>query len=201
MIRRPPRSTQPTTLFPYTTLFRSLFFGLIIGELVLVFVISGRITRLAPATAAGLFLLYSALNGVTLSGIFIAYAASTVTKAFVATAVMFAAMSVYGATTKKDLTGWGSILFMALIGVIVASVVNIFLRSSGLEFIISVVGVLLFTGLTAYDVQRIKGMTETFATQGELAAGRIKILGALTLYLDFINLFLMLLRFFGSSRD
>ena len=178
-----------------------LFFGLIIAELALVFTIASRITRLAPTTAAGLFLLYSALNGATLSVVLVAYTAASVTQAFLAATVLFGVMGVYGYTTKRDLSAWGSFLFMGLIGVIIASVINIFLRSSGLEFMISIIGVLVFTGLTAYDTRRIKELTMTAGLQGERAASRVKIYGALTLYLDFINLFLMLLRFFGASRD
>lgn len=178
-----------------------VFFGLIIGELALVFYLSARITKLAPSTAAGIFLLYSALNGATLSVVLIAYSTASVTNAFVTTAVMFGAMSIYGATTKKDLSGWGSFLFMGLIGIVVALLINIFLQSSMMQLVISIIGVIVFTGLTAYDTQKIKVMSETVGQQGEFAAKRVKIFGALTLYLDFINLFLMLLRFFGGSRD
>ena len=178
-----------------------VFFGLIIGELGLVFYLSARITKLHPATAAGLFMFYSALNGATLSVVLLLYSQAAVAQAFISCAVMFGAMSIYGYTTKKDLASWGTFLFMGLIGVIIASVVNIFVASSAMEFIISLVGVVVFTGLTAYDTQRIKEMSVTIGSQGEWAAGRVKIFGALTLYLDFINLFLMLLRFFGGSRD
>lgn len=178
-----------------------VFFGMIIGELGLVFYLSARITKLHPATAAGLFMFYSALNGATLSVVLLVYSQAAVAQAFISCAVMFGAMSVYGYTTKKDLSSWGTFLFMGLIGVIIASVINIFIASSAMEFIISLIGVVVFTGLTAYDTQRIKEMSVTIGSQGEWAAGRIKIFGALTLYLDFINLFLMLLRFFGGSRD
>ena len=178
-----------------------VFFGLIIGELALVFIIASRITRLAPSTAAGLFLLYSAINGATLAAILRVYTGQSVTNAFISAAAMFAAMSIYGYTTKRDLSGWGSFLFMGLIGIIIASVVNIFIGSSALEFAISGIGILIFTGLTAYDTAKIKQMSLTIGQQGEYAAQRVKIYGALSLYLDFINLFLMLLRFFGGSRD
>jgi len=178
-----------------------LFFGLIIAELGLVFTLASRITRLAPATAAGLFLLYSALNGATLSVVLLAYTASSVTQAFFTCAAMFGAMSLYGYTTRRDLSSWGSFLFMGLIGVIIASLINIFVGSAAMEFAISVIGVLVFTGLTAYDTRRIKELALTAGSQGELAAGRVKIYGALSLYLDFINLFLMLLRLFAGSRD
>jgi len=178
-----------------------IFFGLIIGEVALVFYLAARITKLAPATAAALFLLYSALNGATLSVVLLAYTGQAVTNAFFCTAGMFAIMSVWGYTTKRDLSSWGSFLFMGLIGIIIASVVNIFLGSTMMELAISAIGVLVFTGLTAYDTKQIREMSETIAMQGQYAAQRVKIYGALRLYLDFINLFLMLLRFFGASRD
>lgn len=178
-----------------------IFFGLIIGELGLVFFLAARITKLAPTTAAALFLLYSALNGATLSVVLLVYTGKAVTNAFLCAAGMFAAMSIWGYTTKRDLSSWGSFLFMGLIGVIIASIVNMFLGSAMMEFVISAIGILVFTGLTAYDTKHIREMSETVAMQGQYAAQRVKIYGALKLYLDFINLFLMLLRFFGASRD
>jgi uncharacterized protein len=178
-----------------------LLFGLIIVELGIVVAISAAIHKLSAATATGLFLFYSALNGVTLSFIFLVYTAASITTTFVVCAGMFGAMSIYGLTTKKDLTSWGSFLFMGLIGIIIASVVNIFLRSPAMHFVISGVGVLVFVGLTAYDTQKLKNMGESAPMGDSLALRRGTILGALTLYLDFINLFLMLLRFFGQSRD
>ena len=175
---------------------RLVFYGLILGELGLVIAISGAINRLSAATASLLFLLYAALNGVTMSVIFAVYTAESVSSTFVITAATFGAMSAYGYLTKRDLTGWGSFLFMGLIGVVIASLVNIFTRSSAVSWIISAVGVIVFTGLTAYDTWKIKAM----ASQG--AGGRKPaILGALTLYLDFINLFLSLLRIMGRKRD
>jgi uncharacterized protein len=178
-----------------------VFFGLIIGELVLVMVISMAIARLSAATASLLFLLYSALNGVTLSAVLLAYTGASVVSAFVICAGMFGAMSIYGLVTGKDLTSWGSFLFMGLIGILLASVVNIFVKSSGMDFIISGIGVLVFVGLTAYDTQKLKIMGESAPNDDATAVRRGTILGALTLYLDFINLFLMLLRLFGSRRD
>lgn len=178
-----------------------LFFGLIIGEFALVFYLAARITKLAPSTAAGLFLLYSALNGVTLSIVLLAYTASDVSQAFIVTAATFGAMSIYGYVTKRDLSGMGSFLTMGVIGLVIAMVVNMFVRSTQMEMIISVIGVLIFTALTAYDTQKIKVMSQTIAGQGEYAAGRVKVYGALNLYLDFINLFLFMLRFMGGSRD
>ena len=178
-----------------------LFWGLLIGELIMVMAIAGAINKLSAATASGLFLLYSALNGVTLSFIFLVYTQASIVSTFFICAAMFGAMSVYGLVTKKDLTSWGSFLFMGLVGVIIASVVNIFLQSSAMHFIIGIAGVLIFTGLTAYDTQQLKVMGESAPADDATAVRRGTILGALRLYLDFINLFLMLLRLFGSSRS
>jgi FtsH-binding integral membrane protein len=174
---------------------RLLFYGLVIGELALVFVLSGAINKLSEATATLLFVAYSALNGVTLSFVALVYTASSITSTFVITAGMFGAMSVYGYMTKRDLTSWGSFLFMGLIGVVIASIVNIFMASSAVSWVISGIGVIVFTGLTAYDTWKIKELAAA-GTTGRKPA----ILGALTLYLDFINLFLMLLRFTGNRR-
>jgi FtsH-binding integral membrane protein len=172
-----------------------VFYGLMIGELALVFVLSGAINKLSATAATLIFIAYSALNGITLSVVAMVYTSSSITSTFVTTAGMFGAMSAYGYMTKRDLTSWGSFLFMGLIGVVIASVVNIFVGSSAVSWIISGIGVIVFTGLTAYDTWKIKEM----AAQG--AEGRKPaILGALTLYLDFINLFLMLLRFTGNRR-
>ncbi len=178
-----------------------LFFGLIIGELVLVFTISGAISKLSASVATVLFIMYSALNGVTLSTIFIIYTQTSIVKTFFITAGMFGAMSLYGYTTSKDLTSWGSFLFMGLIGVIIASVVNMFFKSSQMEFVISIIGIIVFIGLTAYDTQKLKEMGENAPLDRKSTLQKGTILGALTLYLDFINLFLLLLRFFGSSRE
>jgi FtsH-binding integral membrane protein len=137
-----------------------------------------------------------------LSVIFLAYTSSSIAATFFITAGMFGAMAVYGLVTKRDLSAWGSFLFMGLIGIIIASVVNIFLQSSAVSWVVSMIGVLVFTGLTAYDVQKIKRIGEEgIMSQGNEAIRKGSIMGALTLYLDFINLFLMLLRFFGGSRD
>lgn len=178
-----------------------VFFGLVIGELILVFTLVARISKMSPQTATGMFLFYSALNGVTLSVIFIAYTQTSIVSTFLITAGMFGAMSVYGLTTKKDLTSWGSFLFMGLIGVIIASIVNIFLQSSVMHWIISFAGVIVFTGLTAYDTQKLTLMGQEIPQGDSAAVRRGTILGALTLYLDFINLFIMLLRIFGGGRD
>ncbi len=174
---------------------RLVFYGLMIGELALVFTLSGAINRLSASTATLIFVAYSALNGVTLSVVALVYTSSSITATFVTTAGMFGAMSVFGYMTKRDLTSWGSFLFMGLIGVIIASIVNIFVGSSAVSWIISGIGVIVFTGLTAYDTWKIKALAAQ-GTEGRKPA----ILGALTLYLDFINLFLMLLRFTGNRR-
>lgn len=174
---------------------RLVYFGLLIGELALVFTLSGAINRLSAAVATLLFVAYSALNGVTLSIVALVYTANSIASTFVITAGMFGAMSIYGYMTKRDLTSWGSFLFMGLIGVVIAAIVNIFVGSSAVSWFISGIGVIVFTGLTAYDTWKIKEM----AAQG-IEGRKPAILGALTLYLDFINLFLMLLRFTGNRR-
>jgi len=176
------------------------FFGLIIAQLALVFVISGMVNRLSAAMATSLFMLYSALTGLTLSSIFIAYIYSSIASTFVVTAGMFGAMSLYGYTTKRDLSGFGSMLFMALIGIVLASLVNIWLKSSALIWAITYIGVAVFVGLTAYDTQKLKAMGEQLNTDNHESFRKYAIVGALTLYLDFINLFLMLLRIFGNRR-
>jgi len=169
---------------------RMIFFGLIIAEFALVFAIAGFAVRMGTATAAPLFLLYSALNGVTLSGIFLVYTGQSIASAFFSTAGTFGAMSVYGYVTKRDLTSLGSFCFMGLLGVVIASVVNIFLHSSALQFMVSGIGLIVFIGLTAYDTQKLKGVR-----------GGAAVAGALALYLDFINIFLMMLQFFGDRRE
>jgi FtsH-binding integral membrane protein len=175
-----------------------LFFGLIIAELGLVFYLSARVNRLAPGTAAGLFLLYSALNGVTLAFIFLAYTGTSIATTFVVTAGMFGALALFGSTTKRSLAGVGQFVFMGLIGLVLASIVGMFWHNSALQFVISVVGVIVFTGLTAWDAQRLKQMA---AVTPEGQVGSYAVVGALALYLDFINLFLFLLRFMGGRRN
>lgn len=172
---------------------------LIIAELVLVFVLSARINKMSVATATIMLIIYSALNGVTLSFIFVVYSLGSIAKTFFITTGMFGVMALVGATTKRDLSKLGSILFMALIGLIIASLVNIFLRSSGLDWIISLIGVVLFTALTAYDVQRVKQLAAESDLYDDTQVGRLAVISALSLYLDFINLFLYLLRFFGRK--
>ena len=177
------------------------FFGLIIAQLALVFVISGMVNRLSGTVATGLFMLYSALTGLTLSSIFLVYTGDSIFGTFIVAAGMFGAMSVYGYVTKRDLTGIGSMLFMALIGLVLASLVNMWLKSSGLANIISYAGVLIFVGLTAYDTQKLKNMGAQLSADDRDNFRKYSIVGALTLYLDFINLFLMLLRIFGNRRE
>jgi len=176
-----------------------LFWGLIIAELGLVFYVSARIQRLSLSTATLLFILYSIINGATLAFIFALYSTSIIVQTFVVTAGTFGAMAVYGYFTKKDLTSWGRLLLMALIGLIIAGVVNIFLHNSTMDLIISGIGVLVFVGLTAYDSQKIKQMLLMQEDMGETAQ-KVALMGALSLYLDFINLFLYLLRLFGRDR-
>ena len=176
------------------------FFGLIIAEFALVFAISGAINRLSLSTATMLFILYSVINGATLSSIFFAFSVATISKVFFITAGTFGAMALVGYTTKTDLTSIGKLLFMALLGIIIASVVNMFVASSGLDLILSYVGVLVFVGLTAYDTQKIKQMCQAAPDASE-STQKLALIGALSLYLDFINLFLYLLRIFGNNRD
>ena len=178
-----------------------VFWGLIIGELVLVFTLSARVAKMQASTATGIFVLYAVLNGATLSVIFLAYTKSSIASTFFVCAGTFVAASIYGWVTKKDLTSFGSFLFMGLIGIIIASVVNMFLKSSGMAMIISYIGVFIFVGLTVYDTQRLKNMALTQPADADGAVVRKgAILGALSLYLDFINLFLMLLRIMGNRN-
>jgi FtsH-binding integral membrane protein len=178
-----------------------IFFGLIIGELVLVFSISARVHKMQASTATGLFVLYAALNGATLSFIFLAYTSTSIVSTFVVCALTFLACSIYGMTTKRDLTSLGGFMFMGLIGIIIASLVNIFIQSSAMTMIISYIGVIVFVGLTAYDTQKLKTMALTQPSGLDAAVMRKgAIMGALTLYLDFINLFIMLLRIMGNRE-
>lgn len=177
-----------------------VFFGLIIAELGLVIALSAAINRLQASTAALMFFIYSALNGLTLSAIFLAYTQASIASTFFVTAGTFAAMSIFGYTTKRDLTSWGSFLFMGLIGVIIASVVNIFLHSPAIYWLVTIGGVIVFVGLTAYDTQKIKEMAYRGFGDSETER-KGAVIGALRLYLDFINLFLLLLRVFGGRRS
>ncbi|MBK7863978.1 MAG: Bax inhibitor-1/YccA family protein [Archangiaceae bacterium] len=174
-----------------------LFLPLMIGELVMVLAFSWLAPRASTGVAAAMYLAYSLLNGLTFSVLFMVYTASSITAVFAVTAVMFGAMSVYGTVTKKDLSSWGTFLFMGLIGLILASLVNIFLQSPAVSWVASCVGVVIFVGLTAYDTQKLRQM---HATSGYASSGALAINGALILYLDFINLMLYLLRLFGRRR-
>jgi len=178
---------------------RAIFFGLILGELILVIALSAAIARISAATATIMFVIYSAVNGLTLSVIFVIYTEASIASTFFITGGTFAAMSAYGYFTKRDLTSIGNLCFMALIGLILASVVNLFLQNAMLYWVVTYVGILIFVGLVAYDTQRIKQIARAGIEEGE-AAQKGAILGALRLYLDFINLFLLLLRIFGRRR-
>ena len=176
-----------------------LFFGLIIGELALVVYLTRSINKLSRNTAIGAFLLYSVLNGLTMSVIFLAYTSNSIATTFYITAGTFAAMSFYGYTTKRDLTSIGNMAFMALIGIIIASVVNMFLQNEMMYWIISYLGVAIFVGLIAYDTQKLKEIgSRGFINEDNME--KTSIMGALSLYLDFVNLFLFLLRIFGDRK-
>jgi uncharacterized protein len=177
---------------------RILFWVLLFGQLGLVFYLSARVEKMAPATAAGLFLLYSALVGVSTSVILLIYTGASIMSTFVVAGGMFGAMAVFGSFTRRSLAGVGQFMFMGLIGLILASVVGLFWQNSALQFVISVVGVLVFTGLTAWDAQRLKQMAVSLP---DGRVGSFAVVGALSLYLDFINLFFFLLRFMGGRRD
>jgi FtsH-binding integral membrane protein len=186
------------TSFGHAVFQSPLMWVLVLAPLGLVFAISFGINRLQPGTALMLFFVYAGLLGVSLASIFLIYTGTSIARVFFISAATFGALSLYGYTTQRDLTGIGSFMFMGLIGIIIASLVNIFLRSTGLDWAISVIGVLVFAGLTAYDTQRIKEMFNPM-DDGTIG-GRKAVMGALSLYLDFINLFLMLLRLFGDRR-
>lgn len=178
-----------------------LFLGLIIGELALVFYLSARINQMSASRATLAFAGYSILNGITLSVIFLVYTGAEISLAFFTAAGTFAGMSLYAMTTKRDLSGIGHYLIMGLWGIILASVINIFLRSDGLYYMISYIGVFIFIGLTAYDTQMIKRWNENFGTSiSEEQYVKLSILGALKLYLDFLNMFLFMLRIFGRRN-
>lgn len=172
---------------------------LIIAQIGLVFWLASRVMQMSASQATGVFMLYAGLTGITFSAIFVVYTSASITSTFLVTAGTFGAMSLYGYTTRKDLTSWGSFLFMGLIGIIIASLVNIFLQNSMMSTVITYAGVLIFVGLTAYDTQKIKEMN-IIGNEGTEEDTKEAIRGALTLYLDFINLFLMLLRLMGDRR-
>jgi len=186
------------TQFGHVVFQSPLMWVLVLAPLGLVFALSFGINRLSAPTALTLFFVYAGLLGLSLASIFLVYTGESITRVFFISAATFGAMSLYGYTTQRDLTGVGSFMFMGLIGIIIASLVNIFLASSGLAWAISVIGVVIFVGLTAYDTQTIKEMYSPM--DDGTVAGRKAVMGALRLYLDFINLFLMLLRLFGDRR-
>ena len=176
-----------------------VFYGLLLAELVMVWTFAALARRLSAVGAAALFYVYAIMNGLTLSVIFLRYTQGSIASTFFVTAGTFGVMSIWGYTTKRDLTGFGNFLFMGLIGILLASLANFFFKSAALSFVISVLGVLIFTGLTAWDTQKIKNTY--YAVGGDTAvAGKAAIMGALALYLDFLNIFLFLLRFMGNRR-
>lgn len=186
------------TLITTLILNRILFWILLFAQLGVVFYLSARVDKMAPATAAGLFMLYSAMVGVTTSVILLVYTGASIVSTFAITAGMFGAMAVFGTFTRRSLAGVGQFMFMGLIGLIIAMIVNIFWMNSALYFVISVIGVIVFTGLTAWDAQRLKHMAVALP-DGQ--TGSYAVVGALSLYLDFINLFFFLLRLLGGRRN
>jgi FtsH-binding integral membrane protein len=174
-----------------------LWLPLIIAEFVMVLAFTWMAPRASTATAAGMFLVYAFMNGLTFSVLFLVYTGGSIAAVFGITATMFGAMSVYGTVTKKDLSSWGGFLFMGLIGLIIAGIVNVFLQSPAIYWVASLAGVVIFTGLTAYDTQKLR---QIHANSGYSSAGSLSIMGALILYLDFVNLMLYLLRLFGRRR-
>lgn len=179
---------------------RVVFFALILGELGLVLYLGTALARMSLTAARATLIVYSLLNGLTLSAVFLAYTTESIGTTFLVTGATFGAMSLYGYVTKRDLTRFGSFLFMGLIGVVIASLVNIFLRNDAVYWVTTYLGVIVFVGLAAYDTQKIKAMGAEAGYGGD-AAGKVAVFGALALYLDFVNLFLMLLRLLGRRRD
>jgi uncharacterized protein len=187
-----------STGFYYSIAQSPLIWVVMLAPIGMVFYLSARISRMSTNTAQVAFWIFSGLMGLSLSYVFLAYTGTSVTRVFLVTSATFGALSFYGYTTKKDISGWGSFLFMGLIGIILASIVNIFIGSSFIQFAISIIGVLVFAGLTAYDTQQIKEIY--YAGDSSEVSGRKAIMGALRLYLDFINMFILLLQLFGSRR-
>jgi FtsH-binding integral membrane protein len=177
---------------------RPVFWMLVIAQLGVVFALSARVDKLTPTAASVLFIVYSALTGVTLSFVLLVYTAASVASTFFVAAIMFATLALYGTLTHRSLAGAGQFLFMGLLGIVLASVINLFWQNDGVQFVISFIGVIVFTGLTAYDAQRLRSMAVALPSGH---TGSYAVVGALALYLDFINLFLMMLRFMGQRRD
>lgn len=192
-------STSPRLLYALFSGGTATFFILVVIELGLVLFLSARVMTLSPATAQALFVAYAAVNGLTLAPIFLVYTGESVGTAFVTSAAMFGGMSAYGMLTKRDLSGWRSFLMMGLYGLIISGLINIFVGGSFASLVISVMGVLIFTGLAAYDTHKIRQAAEMADAYGE-AAANAAIIGALTLYLDFINIFIYTLRIFGRRK-
>jgi FtsH-binding integral membrane protein len=190
ILLEPTEAGYKPTMLAYVVMFAPLLF--VMG-------ISFGLNRLSMPALVGLFIAYSVINGISFSFIFRVYNIGSITKVFLSTTALFAVMAIAGYTTKTDLTKMGSILIIGVIGIVIASLINMFMHSAQMDYIISILGVIIFTGLTAYDVQKIKNLGE--ASQGSPMAGKLGIMGALTLYLDFINLFLFLLRLFGGRKD
>lgn len=174
---------------------------LCVAEFGLVIALGAGINKMSPSTARTLFFVYSIVNGLTCSVLLLVYTGESVYKAFISTAGMFGAMSLYGLYTKRDITTWGSFLMMGLWGLIIATLINMFIGSSTTELVISILGIIIFMGLTAYDTAKIKMMAASYDSNDENMTGKIAVIGALELYLDFINIFIYLLRIFGSRRD
>lgn len=189
-----------TSLITAVVTDKAVLWGLIIAELAIVLILSLAINKLSFAMAAVMFVVYSILNGATFSVIFVVYTMTSIATTFFITAGTFGAMAFVGYTTKRDLSAIGRFLFMALIGLIIASVVNIFVASSTFDWLLSYVGVFIFVGLTAYDSQKIKRMLQEYGTEENDSTQKLALMGSLTLYLDFINMFLYLLRIFGRSK-
>jgi len=184
--------------FYYSISQSPLIWVVMLAPIGMVFYLSARISRMSTSTAQIAFWIFSGLMGLSLSYVFLAYTGTSVTRVFLVTSATFGALSFYGYTTKKDISGWGSFLFMGLIGIIFASIVNMFIGSSFMQFAISIIGVLVFAGLTAYDTQQIKEIY--YSGDSAEVSGRKAIMGALRLYLDFINMFILLLQLFGARR-
>jgi FtsH-binding integral membrane protein len=190
-------ASSPSLVYAVATN-RILFWGVVIAQLGIVLVLSARVARLAPSTAVALFIGYAALTGLTLSLVLLVFTGESIATTFVVTAGMFGSVALYGTMTGRNLEGFGQFLFMGLIGVVLASLVNIFWRNDAFQFVVSFIGVIVFTGLAAYDAQRLKRMAFDLPAGH---AGSYAVVGALALYLDFVNLFLFLLRFTGNRRD
>ena len=194
-------SASSITMIRFLFSSRAPMIVLCVAEVGLVIAIGAGINKFSASTARTLFFIYSILNGLTCSAVLLVYTGESVYKAFISTAGMFGAMSLYGLYTKRDITTWGSFLMMGLWGLIIASLINLFIGSSRAELVLSILGIIIFMGLTAYDTAKIKMMAAAYDSNNEEMTGKVAVIGALELYLDFINIFLYLLRLFGTRRD